>query len=79
MNKRWRVIVHMFGGGKIEHKVGNLADAKEYAHLICTKGPFVNDSRGVITYYPPSQVFKVKVVPPGVTLISTESEQDGAF
>ena len=69
----------MFGGGKITHRVGNLADAKEYAHLIVTKGPFVKDGRGVITYYPVQQIFKVKIVPPGVELISTESEQDGAF
>lgn len=69
----------MFGGGKIEYRVGNLSDAREYARLIITEGPFVTDGRGVITYYPPAQVFKVKIVPPDVELVQTESEQDGSF
>lgn len=72
----WTVVVYLVTDRKLSFSVGNEQDAREYARNIQREGPFICDSRGVKTYYPVHQVFKVKVVPPGIELEETETDAD---
>lgn len=74
MKEEWRVVVHMAAGFKITYTVGTKDMAIEYARMTLQRGPFQMDERGVRTYYPPSSVDKIKVVPPGVDLDKTLTE-----
>jgi len=69
----WRVITHLMTSNKVENRVGNKRDACEYARQIQRFGVYYTDDRGIITYFPAWQVFKVKVVPPDVELQVTET------
>ena len=77
LEKPWRVIVHLRTAAKIEFRVGNAGDAREYAKYVVTEGVFTTDKRGVMTFFPTWQIHKVKVVPPDVVLGKTE--QDSPF
>ena len=70
--EKWTVVVHMASGFKITYTVGTKDMAVEYARTTLQRGPYMVDDRGVRTYYPPSAVDKVKVVPPGVELGKTK-------
>lgn len=76
---RWQVVVYMKYGYTIWLVMGDNDGAEEmaYEHAsnIVAKGPFVKDDRGVTTYFPPSSVEKVKVVPPDVVLNKTEVKE----
>ena len=73
---RWRVLVHMRYGYKLLFAMGDNDGAEEMAHeharFIIERGPYVKDDRGVRTYFPPSAVDKVKVLPPGVQVNETK-------
>lgn len=69
---RWRLICHMVAGFKITYFIGTKDMAVEQARMAFSKGVYQKDARGVVTYYPPSAVEKVKLVPPGVELDKTE-------
>lgn len=81
-SKNWRVVIHMKAGFKITREIDGMSSddetfanmAKEQARYVVVNGPSVTDSRGVITWYPPSEVEKIKVVPPNVELGSTNVE-----
>jgi len=74
----WRVVVHMKYGYKITYEMSGDQDdgleemAHEQARMAIESGQYVTDKRGVRTYYPPTAIQKVKVVPPGVELESTK-------
>lgn len=77
MRGKWRVITYMKPGFVIEmaigHNDGAEMMAREHARQIIERGPFVDDGRGIRTYYPPSAVDKVKVLPPDVELNQTDT------
>lgn len=77
---RWRVVVYMKSAVKYTLVMGDNDGADDMAHeharLIVERGPFIDDDRGVRTYFPPHDVDKVKVVPPGVELNKTEVRHD---
>lgn len=74
---RWRVLIHMRYGYKIIFAMGDNDGAEEMAHeharFIIERGPYVTDDRGIRTYFPPSAVDKVKVIPPGANVNVTEN------
>lgn len=71
---KWRVIIHTNLFYKVTHVVGSREMALEYAERILTHGDYYTDERGVITFLPIAQIFKVKVIPPDVELDKTETE-----
>ena len=72
MSDRWSVIVYLRSSLKETFLVGNEKDAMQYASRIQREGALVVDARGVTTFWPVQEIFKVKVVPPGVELVVTE-------
>ena len=75
---RWSIVVYMKMGFKLQFFFGDNQGAKSMAHeqarMTLERGTYVDDDRGIRTYYPASWVDKVKVIPPGVTLNSTGVE-----
>ena len=72
MNK-YRVIVHLSTFNKIEYLHTKLDMAREYVAFILERGCKVTDERGVETYFPVHMIHKIKIVPPDVELIKTET------
>ncbi len=79
---KWRVVTHMAHGFKIiltmEGAESHFTEemAYEHARFIIERGPYMTDSRGVRTYYKLSDVDKVKVLPPGVTLNASKTVKE---
>ena len=79
-SEQWRVVTYLRSGIKLTTVIGDndgaKAMAQEHARLNIERGPFIDDDRGVRTYYSPAAIDKVKVIPPGVELNKTETSVD---
>jgi hypothetical protein len=73
MGEKWQVITHTDFYYKIIHEINSREMAHEYAERIMARGDFYKDSRGVKTFIPVGRIMKVKVVPPGVEMETTET------
>ena len=76
MIDRWRILVYLSVGFKIMYAIGDNENAKqmayEQARLTLWRGGYFDDSRGIRTFYPARAVDKVKVIPPGIEIATTE-------
>jgi len=73
---KWQVIVHTDYYYKIIHEINSKEMAHEYAERIMIRGDYYTDDRGVKTYIPISRIMKIKLIPPGVELETTETRTE---
>jgi len=71
MSDHWEVVVYLDSLDKAKFLVGNLSDARQLSRRIQREGVRLTDGRGVETYWPTHQVYKVKLIPPGAVTMET--------
>jgi hypothetical protein len=63
------VLVYTFSNNKHSWTVDTVPQAREYAKRIITEGLWISEGPDIEVFYPPHQIFKVKVL---------KSEEEGS-